>query len=606
MRSIYLPLLVCLLSGQIAVASTWIAASNRPQDVQAAIDDPRTVDGDTVFIPSGTVSWTQGVTITKHISVKGSTVCSNTGYHGVETSNNARATDLTTIVDNIADRVAGYFFKIAVPTKTPDILVRLSGITFRGNPNLRANNGGAIRIASQCEKVRVDNCHFVGQLTFNPSIGSQYAYWWGVIDHCIWDLQRTSSDPTAAPPGEGIAVGNGLWPAYGGTEPMGPYGDGSWADESHWGSEKWEFIEDCTFNHTYGGGVDSYSGGRAVIRHNWFSNMGTQVHGTESSGRPRGGRAEEVYDNMFNWHKPLPPNGVRSPELRSGSILFHHNTYKMDDGLSLPTGALNLTVYRLFYPFTVWGGACGVTIDSSTLAVKPNNLDKVANSGGPNGNGVYYDSKATATPINSFGDPVYNTLIDRNVAFPTDGSLTPNDGSAYVVVNLTQILKQRYKTKNPASSYITSVQNSHTITVAGQSDRLGSVTSPQGVNGANIRFSPGDHYQIRKVLVALDQPGRGRGDLIEGKIPKDTAQPYPNQELDPCYAWENRILGTHAIVNIQAEQPTIREGRDFYNQAARPAGPQPGDGRRRDGSAVWTAGNPYTEYTYPHPLQRSN
>jgi hypothetical protein len=604
MRSSCLSFLISLICGPAWATSTWIAASNRPQDVQVTIDDPRTVDGDIVVIPSGTVSWSYGVNITKHITLQGSTVCANTGYHGVETTNNAKATDLTTIIDNIADRDSGYFFAIDVPAKTPDTLVRLTGITIVGNGNLRTNNGGAIRIVSHCKKIRIDNCHFKGQLTFNPSIESKYAYWWGLIDHCIWDLNKISSGFS---PGEGIAVGNGQWPAADGATAQGPYGDGSWADDSHWGTEQFEFIEDCTFNHIEGGALDSYSGGRAVIRHNWFSNMGTQVHGTETSGRTRGGRAEEVYRNMFNWHQPLPPTGLKSPEFRSGTILFHHNTYKMDDGLSLRAGALRLTVYRLFYPFNVWGGACGVTVNSSTLAIKPNYLDEIATTGGPNLNGVYYDSKATATPVTSSGDPIYNRLIDRSVTFPMNGSLTPTDGSAYVIVNLSQILRQKYGSRNATSSFITSVLNHSTVTVSSQSGYLGNVlTSPQGVNGPNVRFFAGDHYQIRRILVPLDQPGRGKGNVIVGSIPKDVDQPNPNQDLDPCYAWENRILATNAIVDIQSEQPTIKEGRDFYNHSARPVGPQTGDGRRRNGTPIWTAGNPYTEYIYPHPLQRSN
>jgi hypothetical protein len=278
----------------------------------------------------------------------------------------------------------------------------------------------------------------------------------------------------------------------------------------------------------------------------------------------------------------------------------------MDDGLSLPAGVLRLTVYRLYYPFNVWGGACGVTKNSSTGALKPNYLDKIATTGGPNLNGVYYDSNATKTPVTSSGEPIYNRLVDSSVVFPTDGSLTPTDGSAYAIVNLSQSLSQKYQSKNFTSSYITSVLNSHTLEVSNQTGYLGVTTSPSGVNGPNVRFFAGDHYQIRKILVSLDQPGRGKGNVIVGKIPKDTVQTNPDQDLDPCYAWENRILGTNAIVNIESQQPTIMEGRDFYNHSARPTGPRAGDGERRDGTPIWTVGNPYREYTYPHPLQLSN
>jgi hypothetical protein len=98
-------------------------------------------------------------------------------------------------------------------------------------------------------------------------------------------------------------------------------------------------------------------------------------------------------------------------------------------------------------------------------------------------------------------------------------------------------------------------------------------------------FHAGDQYQIHKVLIALDQPGRGQGDLISGDPPTPVA--WPHQRLEPCYSWNNIHApgGEHINFNpAQSTADTVRQGRDYFNDT-----PMPG----------------YTPYTYPHPLTRS-
>src|SRR6266480_3230898 len=52
-----------------------------------------------------------------------------------------------------------------------------------------------------------------------------------------------------------------------------------------------------------------------------------------------------------------------------------------------------------------------------------------------------------------------------------------------------------------------------------------------------LNWAAGNQYQIHKVLIVLDQPGRGRGDLISGNPP--TPVGWPHQEQEPCYSWNN-------------------------------------------------------------------
>lgn len=52
--------------------------------------------------------------------------------------------------------------------------------------------------------------------------------------------------------------------------------------------------------------------------------------------------------------------------------------------------------------------------------------------------------------------------------------------------------------------------------------------------GANMTFTPGQQYQFRKVITVLDEVGRGQGTLRN-----NTAPAWPNEVVDPVYAWNN-------------------------------------------------------------------
>ena len=61
------------------------------------------------------------------------------------------------------------------------------------------------------------------------------------------------------------------------------FGDGSWADTAHWGSQWFIFFEDNCLNNTSGreyGGFDNRFGGRHVFRYNHFYNVSWGSHGT--------------------------------------------------------------------------------------------------------------------------------------------------------------------------------------------------------------------------------------------------------------------------------------------------------------------------------------
>jgi hypothetical protein len=58
-------------------------------------------------------------------------------------------------------------------------------------------------------------------------------------------------------------------------------------------------------------------------------------------------------------------------------------------------------------------------------------------------------------------------------------------------------------------------------------------------------FNSGDSYAIYRVLIAIDQPGRGKGDLTaldaNGRPLNTTTgtQSWTNEALEPCFSWNN-------------------------------------------------------------------
>jgi hypothetical protein len=148
---------------------------------------------------------------------------------------------------------------------------------------------------------------------------------------------------------------------------------------------------------------------------------------------------------------------------------------------------------------------------------------------------------------------------------------TPNQWVGYTAINTTKTFSVGAGQGQHPSSWILS-NTSNTIYVK----------SDAGIDGPPTSFAVGDNFQIRRVLVALDQPGRGKGSLIPaGGDPCSSGVPWPNQALDPVYSWNNKRASDNSDVLIHSQEATIKEGRDFYNNT-----PKPG----------------YKPYTYPHPL----
>jgi hypothetical protein len=491
--------------GVLAVVGGWMlsvacrgestihhAASAAEADVAAAIARAR--NGDTVTVPPGVSTWTSILEVTKGITLQGS------GTNG------------TTIIDEVPRTGSHASFINAI--LTPKQSFRLTGFTFQyGETNTKSGENGFVRIGGISPSVRIDHCFF-DQLYQEQSI-KIFGQLFGVIDHCLFkdrDKQQC------------ILVWHDGW---GGRNNA--YGDGSWADDSYFGSEKFMFSEDNVFDNSANkrdnGIIDCYGGGRMVVRHNNFINCKPNTHGTESSHRLRGFRAAEIYNNTESINFP-----TSGGQFRGGTGLIFSNTL---------TGRFNgetvLTVYREFENFPPWGAADGTN---------PWDVNDP--------HGAYLTGQHTGSNGSA-------TLIVANAGW------TPNQWVGFSVIDL-----------NTTSAK----QQAGSIVMANTSDTI--TINPDGSFRSPMTFNTGDRFAIYRVITALDQCGRGKGALLsggDGRTMPPTPTCWPNEVLDPIYAWGNTLNG--APVPIKSAYPTVQEGRDFFNNT-----PKPG----------------YKPYTYPHPL----
>jgi hypothetical protein len=588
---------VIALSGVFLIAPSQIegatinAKSVSLGDVGSAIGSAR--DGDTVLIPAGTASWNSTLAIAKGITLQGagndktvilddvprevraiqqSSKGPGNGFPGQSVSGQVRLKAGPTRGLMMVELKLGQFF-------------RLTGLTFRYGSVTTKADAPLVRVKGTSPAVRVDHCHF-DQL-FGAGI-LFYGWIYGVVDHCRWD-ERTQIGSNPA-----IIVNNGATWGGGAND----FGDGSSAAPTAFGSDKFLFIEDNVF-HNLGtvqtaGGIDCQDGGRYVSRHNQFFNC-TMItgHGTESGGRHRGQRAIEFYDNKetVTVHQSI---GIT----RSGVTIYHSNSW------TGPMKAPNipLVVFRELWPYPMFNGANG---DS------PWDLNDTEGNGT---NVPDHRPHLHASGRHTGANASSGTLVSSGAGW------RPNQWVGYMVTNTTQ--------STPRGMHLCSRILSNT------SDTI--VYDTQTPDNQPKTFNTGDGFAIYKLLVALDQPGRGKGDLLAGNPPYNTVtggSNWPHQALEPIYAWNNAINGVP--VKVGSTYPTLQENRDYYNQtdafdgtvgvgvgllADRPKTCTPGVAYWATDQGKWdsTHSGPdgqlyvctepntwslyYKPYTYPHPL----
>ncbi len=375
---------------------------------------------------------------------------------------------------------------------------------------------------------RVDNVDFNG--LYAKGICT-YGNSFSVIDHNVF-YERSIS----------VSAGNYI--------PGDSEGDESYAYPPTYGpnSANVLYVEDNYFTNIVGyvasvGACDGNTGARMVFRYNTVWNDLFNNHGTETGGRDRSERSFEIYGNTFNYSASAPGYPCFAAALiRGGSgVIFSNACNGYNALVALRSFRYTTSFYGEWEPF---GGATGIDpwdSNSPTLYLS-------GTSSGPNG--------ASYLQV-------------------TGADWATNQWYGYTVLD----------TNNGLFSVITS-NTTNTIYYIGSDTASASI-----IAGSPLTFNTGDAFQIHLVYAALDQPGRGSGDLLRdnGQSPVndylitiDTltgTQSWPNEALEPIYCWGNTLNGAPAAMT--SSYPQIQAGRDFYNNT-----PKPG----------------YTPYVYPHPL----
>ena len=435
-------------------------------------------------------------------------------------------TNLTVLIDEVPRSSGGQLF---VVNPVAGHVAEISNLQLRGGvTNTAINFNGAISVSGSTNASwRIDHNVFNGLYAKNICT---YGNSSGVIDHNTFYEKSISIEDNSYFPNDGE-------------------GDQSYAAPPTYGlnSANVLYVEDNYFTNIVGylasvGVCDGEGGARIVFRHNTVWNDLFNNHGTESGGRNRSERSFEIYNNSFNFSPSAPDYpGFAIAMIRGGSGVIYSNTCNGYNSLvTLRNYRYTAAYCGQWQPFC---GANGITpwdSNSPTLFLS-------GTSSAPNGSANLQVSGVNWTPNQWVGYTALNT----------------NSGLFSVVTSNT----------TNTMYYIGSDSGSASI-----------------VSGTPLTFNSGDHFQLHLVYAALDQPGRGSGDLLRDNgqdshgnlITINTVtgiSSWPREALEPIYCWANTLNG--APTGMSSSYPTLQSGRDFYNNT-----PMPG----------------YTPYAYPHPL----
>jgi hypothetical protein len=319
----------------------------------------------------------------------------------------------------------------------------------------------------------------------------------------------------------GIRTGN-IFTVYNEHFANGTYSNGSWSAPSYFGTDKFLFFENDNFQNpsdNVSSIADGYKGARIVVRQCTLYHKQVQMHGTDMGSYPsRGARCAEVYNNTI---VGIPSkNDVTM--IRSGVWIIHNNSIT---GFDEPS--FSLRCYRLWSDLRqqTFGGADGTNAFDVNATTNPAYSGVAAN--GNNGLSVTVQG-ANFTTDQWRGYQIKRTSNINNLSGPRFSEILHN--------------------------------TAHTITYAAG-------------YGANLRFSAGDTFALRRVVQALDQPGRSGGNFVSANPP--VASGANDQVTEPCYCWNNGRTVFFAL------DPVIRAGVHYHNNTVLPG---------------------YVPYVYPHPL----
>jgi hypothetical protein len=294
----------CLTLGVMASAANaadYIAASCNPIDIQYQIN-VATV-GDRVLVPSGSCTWTSGVTITTAITLR--PVAGAVTIRNNATTPNASGTGsrpLIAITESTAGtiRVQGFTF---VAGTGPTGVGAMIDVTYKANgqPVLIVGNTfttftrGVNALYFKTNRGVISGNTFTGQISGSSCVNNSAA-----LRHKPFALTS------------------------------------SWSTASKMGANDTDGTQNLYFERNSVSlmleGIDVDDNARTVVRYNTFTNSPVAHHGNDTS--PYGARYSEIYNNTFVWDPSPQPTGGCSSQitnlnwfitLRGGTSVIHHN-----------------------------------------------------------------------------------------------------------------------------------------------------------------------------------------------------------------------------------------------------------------------------------------
>jgi hypothetical protein len=598
-KTVLFTFLLSAFAATLSAQGTYTAASCNQSDVNAVINGPThtAVNGDTINIPAGSCTWKAGVTVPSGIAI--SIIGNGTPSSGAGTSGASSSCSNTVLTDDLSSGSV-----ISMSPSYGNFLSRISCIKFvptTPSPGF----GSPIEVvgtctSSGCPNLRLDN---ITAPTSWSGIGiaddtfSIVVNVFGVADH------NTVGDVPSSTNGvDFLNVSHASWLGVGG------YGDNSWASPDTFGTAQEFYMENNTLSYAIVTDTDTNAGtgggARWVCRFNEVNNISTgggcTDHGTDTTGRARGGRQYEVYGNTGTCTNPSQgcPSFTAG---RSGTGIIFGNTFtNSGGGFFKDIGTLD--AQRAWRQDTPWASCDGMspwdTNDGTT----------------------YYSG--TIGNFTGLGSGVW-TITDSGGPGWTTNKWAPS-GAPYAFYDVTL---------GYGVFVSSSALNSLTLVFLCESC-------------ISFRPTSGDSYRILRSAVCMDQPARGAGLLVQGSTPtlvSTGSAGSVNEALDPIYEFEDSVPGGYLA--ISSNEASIIANRDFYiesiNQGAQTSSTSPFNGASGTGHGtlanrpttctphvgywatdqgswnqsgsggqgelfVCTATNTwtlyYTPYTYPHPL----
>jgi hypothetical protein len=484
-------LLLSVLFGKQAQGATYTAASCSESDVANAV--AQATNGDTVIIPAcssttpgGTNTWTTSLTITVGITLQGQGIGN------------------TVLIDNVSKGNSSCGAASPMLTMSPGTNnFRITGFTLQGDaPDTYVCQPGHIVLTGTGSASRVDHISFSNQQTVGiRTSGCIY----GVIDHNTF--QGTFK--------QGVMVWHD---GCGGDS----YGDYNWNAATQLGTANFIFIETNTFTDPSAvgaGAMDNFGGSRVVFRYNTASFI--VGHGTESTGRVRGMRAFEIYNNTFT---AIEASQFAAFYVRSGTGVIHDNQFN-DSGSFTYGATINVINDRDSDAFSPWGTPAGS-----------------GHPGACDGTGPYDGNAGTVYASGTYNGTsgVSNVMTDSTKSFTTNQWV-----GSYAIRNVTE-----------GWGAIIASNTSNTITNA------------SSAYGQSRNWNSGDSYQVLSAYPCTDQVGRGVGVLLSGATPTPTSS--VSEALEPVYQWNNTHNGVSGSVTISSQSMRIVANRDYYDNTPMP------------------------------------